>query len=244
MADEEFQEVLRLLSNDLQFGVLTALAIYETLNLKKISKLLGRTPSTVIHQIRNLLNEGYIELDQEETEERVGKYYKLTKKGLKLFNESLDKEFEFFSKELKKKVKEGRIDPIKDENTLIGLSTAVRGLVGMIKNLTQFWAHQLEEEVGRYQQLGKEIPLGVSGVNLSAYINMFNLDTPEKKEKLKTIMENFFGQMNEFSEEMNTEIGGETAIIETNQFVFAMTGPVGPFSMDSSSSSDPTKEDS
>lgn len=67
-----------MLENEMKTSIMLILGTYRSLNLRQISKVLGITePSTHVH-IKEMLEDGYIELDGSMAGKR-GKYYKLTK---------------------------------------------------------------------------------------------------------------------------------------------------------------------
>ena len=81
-----------MLANDMATEILYTLAFFKSLNLKKLSEIIGNKPAPILYNIRRLLDRKLVELDSVATEHKKGKYYKLTQVGYDL----LDKEKEEF----------------------------------------------------------------------------------------------------------------------------------------------------
>ncbi len=79
--NEKYEEAI---SDDVKFGIITALEIYEPLNLKKLSQLVGRPETTTIRYLKQLLSDELIDVDAETTATSWGKYYKLSKSVRKI----------------------------------------------------------------------------------------------------------------------------------------------------------------
>ncbi|MHA2403916.1 MAG: hypothetical protein ACXADH_13055, partial [Candidatus Kariarchaeaceae archaeon] len=73
--EEHYSELQK---KGLGFGIVVALKLYGALNLKSVSKLLDSAPNTVLHQVKNLLQDSFIEIDAKATAAGRGKYYKIT----------------------------------------------------------------------------------------------------------------------------------------------------------------------
>jgi DNA-binding MarR family transcriptional regulator len=67
-----------LFSNEIKTSVMVALDNIGSANLSQLAKLVGRTKSTLHSHVRDLLSEGYIELDVGMSQDGWGKFYRLT----------------------------------------------------------------------------------------------------------------------------------------------------------------------
>ncbi|MHA1169003.1 MAG: hypothetical protein ACTSP4_11050 [Candidatus Hodarchaeales archaeon] len=88
-------DVTYLTKNDARFGIITAIRLYGALNLKKMSKILGKSETTLIHHLHELLSRGFIEqLDRKKLgkEKERGKFYGLTEQS-KRINDLLVQEY-------------------------------------------------------------------------------------------------------------------------------------------------------
>ncbi|NHJ47910.1 MAG: hypothetical protein FK733_08990 [Asgard group archaeon] len=77
----------RLASDELKYRIVTAINWYESLNLKNLARLVSRPETTTIRYIKQLLEDGLIDIDAEKTASSWGKYYKLSENLRKLYDE-------------------------------------------------------------------------------------------------------------------------------------------------------------
>ncbi len=88
----ESDKVLKLLEDlrelqldETEFGIITALRWYGSLNLKKVAKLIQRPESTTLRYIRKLRDSNKIEFDSEKSEKTWGNFYKLSNRVSALY---------------------------------------------------------------------------------------------------------------------------------------------------------------
>ncbi len=90
---KEFRD--NLFKEGIGMGIVISLHIYESLNLKKISRLIDKGETTVLNQVKKLIDKKIIEIDSKTSAMSRGKYYKLsdmTKMALQIPNEKPDLE--------------------------------------------------------------------------------------------------------------------------------------------------------
>jgi len=76
---KELREIYdNLIYDEIKFGIITALQWNETLNLKKIAQMIGKPETTTIRYLKQLLEDGLIDIDAEKTAASWGKYYRLS----------------------------------------------------------------------------------------------------------------------------------------------------------------------
>jgi hypothetical protein len=75
--------------DELKYSIVTAINWYNSLNLKNIARLVGRPETTTIRYIKQLLEDGLIDIDAEKTASSWGKFYKLSENVRKLYDEQL-----------------------------------------------------------------------------------------------------------------------------------------------------------
>ncbi|MHA1866059.1 MAG: winged helix-turn-helix transcriptional regulator [Candidatus Heimdallarchaeaceae archaeon] len=88
-----------------KFAIITALSWYGSLNLKKLSSLIGKPETTTLRYLKQLLDENMIEVDAEKTASSWGKFYKLDEYIASLYRKNIEnyvKEESDFDKKLKK----------------------------------------------------------------------------------------------------------------------------------------------
>ena len=73
-----------------KFAIITCLGWYGSINLKKLSSLIGKPETTTLRYIKQLIDDGLIEVDAEKTASSWGKYYRLVDEVAKLYKKNLD----------------------------------------------------------------------------------------------------------------------------------------------------------
>ena len=119
MNEEEIEERYKRLWKEepRKFAIITCLGWYGSTNLKKISALIGKPETTTLRYIKQLIEEGLIEVDAEQTATKWGKYYKLVEEVEELYKRSIKEYIEEgseFDKRIKK-LKEMKEEEIKEE---------------------------------------------------------------------------------------------------------------------------------
>ncbi|MFW9922071.1 MAG: hypothetical protein ACFFDW_02155 [Candidatus Thorarchaeota archaeon] len=81
--DEELKKKFEdLVLDEVKYGIMTALEMYDSLNLKKLAQLVGRPETTTIRYVKALLSDGFIDIDAEKTASSWGKFYRLSAQSL------------------------------------------------------------------------------------------------------------------------------------------------------------------
>ncbi|MHA1305096.1 MAG: winged helix-turn-helix transcriptional regulator [Candidatus Heimdallarchaeaceae archaeon] len=75
--------------DEAKIGIITNLEWYGSLNLKKLSSLINKPESTTLRYVKQLIEEGLIEVDAEKTASSWGKYYALTKPVRELYQKNM-----------------------------------------------------------------------------------------------------------------------------------------------------------
>ncbi len=84
-----------LFENETRFGIIMAIRNFGSMNIKKLSKIMGKTESTIFHHISELLKDPkIIEIDNDKTISTRGIFYKLSKITEKHYPKSSDTVFE------------------------------------------------------------------------------------------------------------------------------------------------------
>jgi len=81
---KEQKTFLKLIQNEVRFGIAFGLSYYQPMKLKQIAKFIERSDPTTLHHIKQMAKEDLIQID---TTQIVGKYYKLSDWGKKLIEE-------------------------------------------------------------------------------------------------------------------------------------------------------------
>ncbi|NHK32676.1 MAG: winged helix-turn-helix domain-containing protein, partial [Asgard group archaeon] len=96
-----------LVTDEIEFGIVTALNWFESLNLKKLAVMLDKPESTTLRYIRKLKDNGIIVFDSKKSEDSWGKFYKLSpqiKKTYDAYNQAMDDQIAKIEDEIKDKL--------------------------------------------------------------------------------------------------------------------------------------------
>lgn len=96
-----------LVTDEIEFGIVTALNWFESLNLKKLAVMLDKPESTTLRYIRKLKDNGIIVFDSEKSEDSWGKFYKLSpqiKNTYDAYMHTMDDQIEKIEDEIKDKL--------------------------------------------------------------------------------------------------------------------------------------------
>lgn len=224
----KFDRIFYLLQNEIAFSILLALSIYKSLNLQFISKLVNRTPSTVIHHMKKLEEDDLIIIDPI-TGSKVGKYYKLTEEGREIIEKDLTASFDSIAIQLKEMVKKGEID----DKIINNLEYSIKGVTSLPKIFTQFFLAAFEDKTDLHIKDGKlfknDIPLGLGSI----LIETLPINTPEQRERVNKLNEKILSEVKRLFEEFiaeekknNNLLLDEVSLEENFQFFCTITLPV------------------
>lgn len=234
---EEMKELYdKLFSKGIGMGIIMALHIYETLNLKKIATLIGKLETTTLNQVKKLLEEEFIEVDSKATASSRGTYYKLTdltKKLFKISNPDEDLEIEkiknFSKGDIAKEALKSLANPNFDK-----ILTQVKMVTSINSYIEKFTLQNMEELYDQIKDLKSEdekiavldkglFPIGTFSFRnhtvvmknfdqMSRYISFLD----EMGTKLKKLKEDF--------DEENKKI--EDPEFETVQYIYMFNSPL------------------
>ncbi|MFW9996786.1 MAG: hypothetical protein ACFFD4_32390 [Candidatus Odinarchaeota archaeon] len=203
-----------------RYGIVEALRLYGALNIKSLSKLLGKTESTVFHHVTSFLTEPekpkIIEIDQEKTETSRGKYYKLSEAVQKhyekvSFSKAIDNEipaqFEKWSSIPDSDIAELLIEQLRKRHDLGNIAESTRRALSYnhtIENfiLNNFSATEKAIKEGLVPVKEKGIPFGAYSL-LSIAIDVFS---PKQMIRIAKAVTDFMGEMYRIKDEIKKEI--------------------------------------
>lgn len=234
---EHFKE---LQSHELRYSIIIALRLHDTLNLEKLSKLLSKSKSTAISHLRELVVKKYIEIDQQATGNKAGKYYKLTT----LTQNILDFIFsEFEIQKLKSdKKKYEKYETYTDDDWRKVLTKDIQSYNGkaltlldifksstiMNKNIVNISLDNFGDmikviEAGEPEKLKKfELPPGP--VNMA--MESIPLTDNKKAVKLMKMISDFEYELTKLAKEYREEIHTTDEKVKGSQYVYMITVPM------------------
>jgi len=194
----EYADSLNILQNELGFGILTAVALFGPLNINQLSKRLGRSPSTIVHQLKNLLEDNFIALDATKTSMLSGKYYQLTLKAREILDE-ITKSMEKLEREIASRRQLGGNNDsqiLTDRKFATAVITAAKGMASFSKNMTSFLMTYIEDNLdslkvsnGRLQIRGQDLG------RVFLHLDAFNIPDEATGSKLEEIFRRFTNEI-------------------------------------------------
>ena len=144
--DEEIRKKYEsLLYYEEKYGIFTALQWYESLNLKKIAQIVGRPETTTIRYLKQLVDDGLIDIDVEKTATSWGKFYKLStsaknlyeeeKKEMEMQAERYSEEFKNFEKSSEEELTQRITNIVLSKENMNKLSTEIKQMIHFTSNI-------------------------------------------------------------------------------------------------------------
>ncbi|MFX0086823.1 MAG: hypothetical protein ACFFAU_14215 [Candidatus Hodarchaeota archaeon] len=235
------QKLRKYFKVETKYRIVEALRMYGSLNIKLLSKLLGKTESTIFHHITSFLTEPekprIIEIDQEKTETSRGKYYKLSEAVQNhyekvSFSKAIDNEipdiFEKWSKIPDSDITGMIIEQLKNRPNLGNITESTRRALSYhhtIENfiLNNFSATEKAIKEGYVPVKEKGIPFGAYSL-LSIAIDVFS---PKQMIRISKALTDFMGEMYSIKDEIKKEIDEQDIdpedIVTEHYYVFGGT---------------------
>ncbi|MHA2333636.1 MAG: hypothetical protein ACXAEU_16550 [Candidatus Hodarchaeales archaeon] len=224
-----------------RYSIVTALRMYGPLNIKLLSKILGKTESTVFHHITSFLTETekprIIEIDQEKTETSRGKYYKLSEEVQNhyekvSFSKAIDNEipdlFEKWNNIPDSDITGIMIEQLKNRSNLGDIAESTRRALSYhhtIENfiLNNFSATEKAIKEGHVPVKEKGIPFGAYSL-LSIAVDVFS---PKHMLRIAKVVTDFMGEMYRIKDEIKKEIDEQEIdpedIVTEHYYIFGGT---------------------
>jgi DNA-binding transcriptional ArsR family regulator len=174
--EPEMEEYLDLLGDETKFGILFALKMFGSLNLKHIAKCLGKSEPAILRQMKLLTKMNLITLDQQESENSWGKFYQLTPKGLEIFSKT---------KQISDEVSENSLTI----SWYKKMALAIKSLSSFNHNIAQFASSVIVEDAPQLIEQERKKEGNYGDVMVFAMSNVLLKTKAEVKEYLSIIEE-------------------------------------------------------
>ncbi|NPD88941.1 MAG: winged helix-turn-helix transcriptional regulator [Asgard group archaeon] len=233
---------LTLVDDEIEFGIVTALNWYESLNLKKIAIMINKPESTTLRYIRKLKNDGIIAFDSKKSEDSWGKFYKLSSITKKLYDDHMQamadrtdritddlRDIEKYSEEELNRYIAGEIlsaDKLEEIpltrhyfNFVTNLQNVmINEVISKIDDITD-----VIEKKGRENVIDK---IKISPMDISIYVNHIKLSKWKHLFKINDIIFKFIRNIDELKKEIEEEMNKENVPEEkrSTQFLNIFTG--------------------
>ena len=237
------QQYFTLVSDEIEYGIVTALNWYESLNLKKLAVMLNKPESTTLRYIRKLKDKGIIVFDSEKSEDSWGKYYKLSPAVKQIYDEymhTLDEQVEKVSSDLgdldkfsEKDLASYVVERIISEGKLEEISVTAKYFY-FVSNLQNVMINEAINKINEYKKIydeeeDKEALIkktNLSPMDISIYVNQLKISKWKHMFKINELIFSFIKQLEELKEKIKEEMDSEKVPEEkrSNQFVNIFTG--------------------
>ena len=203
--DLDLREFIELLGDETKFGILFALKMFGSLNLKHIAKCLGKSEPATLRQLKILTQMNLINIDQKESTRTWGKFYQISSHGQ-----------EIFSKSDKSRYFQPRTDLTIDWYN--DLSLVIKSLSAFNHNITKFASNVLLEDAPRLIELNKKKIGNYEDALIIALVSI-SLKSQEDIKEYLSIVDEFQEKVSKFK--TNKEINEEP-----NQILYISSIPI------------------
>lgn len=214
--DQSIDPVLILLGDEIKLGIIFALKMFGSMNLKSIAKIVNKPESTTLRHIKSMMpykadnQDGFeiklLEIDMEATEQKWGKYYRLTTIAENILvyqtQHIVDKSVERIDKN---EVKANNLESI--AKMMKSVSTISYNLANAA---TQYMIERVDDNKELKQQLSKTFAVSLS---------LLQIENEEDREKLNKAITEFQEKIKKIKQ--NTE-----KTMEGNHAVYLLSMPL------------------
>ncbi|QEE15548.1 winged helix-turn-helix domain-containing protein [Promethearchaeum syntrophicum] len=174
--EPELVKYFELLGDETKFGILFALKMFGSLNLKHIAKCLGKSEPAILRQLKILTQLNLIIIDQKESTQSWGKFYKISSYGSDIFSKS--NKF---------------INAIPDKEYTVNLyhkmSLILKSLSSFNHNITKFASNVYLEDAQRLVELSKKNEGNYGDAMIFSLLSISLKNKEDTKEYLEMVNE-------------------------------------------------------
>jgi len=192
--EPELVKYFELLGDETKFGILFALKMFGSLNLKHIAKCLGKSEPAILRQLKILTQLNLIIIDQKESTQSWGKFYKISSYGSDIFSKS--NKF---------------INSIPDKEYTIDLyhkmSLILKSLSSFNHNITKFASNVYLEDAQRLVDSNKENEGNYGDAMIFSLLSI-SLKSKEDFKEYLSIVDEFHKKVSKFKveKELNEDL--------------------------------------
>lgn len=226
-------DITYLTKNDARYGIITAIRLYGGLNLKNMSKILGKSETTLIHHLHELLDRGFIEqLDRKKLGKKRerGKFYGLTKQS-KQINDLLVQEYwrKDYSAEIEsmksktvEEYKETLIQQLRSMAAVFSILNLKAG-AALNKSITDITTQELVNTLDMLKA-NKEPKLPLGSTNL--FMSSIPVGNHQQVLRIIELTINYLRNLTEIEQEIRNELKNKTEKTSQFQYVYLFTAPI------------------
>jgi hypothetical protein len=213
-----------LVTDEIEFGIVTALNWFESLNLKKLAVMLDKPESTTLRYIRKLKDIGIIVFDSKKSEDSWGKFYKLSpqiKKTYDAYMHAMDDQIERIEEEIRDKIdseeelEEYTMNRILSEDKLkeIPLQQHYFHFVSKLQSIMMNEAvNKIEEFLSKYdiKDIEKIKPkIKLSPTDISVYVSSLKINKWNHIFRINNLIFSFLKDIDELKKTIEQEMEEE-----------------------------------
>jgi DNA-binding Lrp family transcriptional regulator len=235
--DINISDITYLTKNDARYGIITAIRLYGALNLKKMSRILGKSETTLIHHLHELLDKGFIEqLDRKKLGKKRerGKFYGLTIQSKKI-NDLLVQEY--WQKDYSAEIESMKSKTAEEYNKTLILQLKSLAAVFSILNLkagaalnksiTDITTQELVNAIDVLKS-DKELKLPLGSTNI--YLNSIPVGNHQHVLRIVELTVEYLRNLTEIESEIRNELkmtrSKNTENASQFQYVYLFTAPI------------------
>jgi len=216
--NEELNKVLtEVFKVDTRYAIITALRMYGSLNIITLSKLLGRTESTIFHHLTEIqkFTPRIIEIDQEKTSTNRGKFFQLTEitrehyrksDSLEVFENEIPAIFTKWSGIPVEEITQEMIDALKKQPDLGQMAQSTRRSLSYHHCIENFILSNFEKVENAVKNdlipERKDFPFG--GYTLLSIA--LKISSPKHSLRIAELITDFFAKLHRLKREITSEM--------------------------------------
>lgn len=203
--EPELVKYFELLGDETKFGILFALKMFGSLNLKHIAKCLGKSEPAILRQLKILTQMNLINIDQKESTQSWGKFYQISSQGSEIFSKS-NKFISLIA------------DKAYTTDMYYKMSLILKSMSSFNHNITKFASNVMMEDAQRLIELDKKDE-GNYGDAMIIALSAISLKSKEDFKEYLEIVDEFQKKLTKFK--TNKEINEEP-----NQILYISSIPI------------------
>lgn len=211
-----------------RYAITMAIRTFGSLNTKMLSRMLGKTESTIWHHCNELLKEPkIIEIDQDKTESQRGKFFKLTEKTKVRYREDPPEVFEEKIPEILNKwlecppeeFRDRAIQEFKQSPELGKIANNGKRALAYHHTMANFTLNNFKKAenaiLDGFTPVRKDFPLG----SYTLVSSNIKISSPKHSMKIGGLLAEFFGKLQRLRDEIEEEMKIKN-VSEKNKLIY------------------------
>jgi len=230
-------DIIYLTKNDARFGIITAIRLYGALNLKKMANILGKSETTLIHHLHELLDKEFIkQLDRKKLGKKGerGKFYGLTEKSKKI-NHLLTQEYwgqdhvvkiEDLKRKTAEEFKQAYIQQLRSISSVFPILN-LKAMATLNKSIMDITAQELEKIIN-VLKVNKDPEISLGSTTL--YVNSIPVGNHSHVLRIVELTVEYLRKLTEIEQEIRADLktmkSKNAETLTQFQYVYLGTAPI------------------